>query len=129
MPEFDRHFTVQEANALLPRVRGWLAELWRLDDELAPLADTHRDLLMRSETHNIGGSDLSRWAQLSVRWRVVAEQFADAGVQIKDLARGLCDFPHVRANGEEVLLCWQNGEPEIAWYHSLDDGFSGRKPL
>ncbi|MBI5834645.1 MAG: DUF2203 domain-containing protein [Armatimonadetes bacterium] len=129
MPQFDQHFSVDQANALLPSLRVWLAELWRLDEQLAPLADLHRDLLLRAETHNVGGAGLGRWAELSVRWRVVAERFVEAGVQVKDLARGLCDFPHLREDGEEILLCWQMGEADVAWWHALDSGFSGRQPL
>jgi hypothetical protein len=51
-----------------------------------------------------------------------------AGVQVKDLDVGLLDFP-ARRGDETVLLCWRVGEPEIAFWHSLDEGFTGRKPL
>ena len=47
---------------------------------------------------------------------------------VKDLDRGLVDFPAFR-HGEEVLLCWQVGEDEIGYWHGVDDGFAGRKPL
>ena len=50
------------------------------------------------------------------------------GVLVKDLDRGLVDFPALR-DGEEVLLCWQVGEGEIAYWHGLEEGFAGRKPL
>jgi hypothetical protein len=53
----------------------------------------------------------------------------ELGVQVKDLDRGLVDFPALRSNGEEVLLCWQVGEDEIGFWHGLEEGFSGRKPL
>jgi hypothetical protein len=51
------------------------------------------------------------------------------GVIVKDADRGLVDFPALRENGEEVLLCWQVGEDEIAYWHGLEEGFAGRKPL
>ena len=47
---------------------------------------------------------------------------------VKDLDRGLVDFPALR-EGEEVLLCWQVGEDEVAFWHGLDEGFAGRKAL
>ena len=50
------------------------------------------------------------------------------GVLVKDLDTGLVDFPAVR-EGEEVLLCWQLGEDEVAWWHRPEDGFAGRRPL
>jgi hypothetical protein len=49
-------------------------------------------------------------------------------VQVKDLDRGLVDFPALH-DGEEVLLCWQVGEDEVAYWHGVDEGFAGRKPL
>jgi hypothetical protein len=50
------------------------------------------------------------------------------GGQLKGLDLGLVDFPAER-DGEIVLLCWQYGEKEIAYYHSFDAGFAGRQPL
>ena len=52
----------------------------------------------------------------------------DAGVQVKDLDEGLLDFPAQRG-GEQILLCWKVGEPEVAYWHGVDEGFAGRKPL
>ena len=51
------------------------------------------------------------------------------GVIVKDADRGLVDFPALREGGEEVLLCWQVGEDEVAYWHGLEEGFAGRKPL
>lgn len=50
------------------------------------------------------------------------------GCRLKDIDRGLVDFPAI-VEGEEVLLCWQMGEPEVSHYHGLEDGFSGRRHL
>jgi hypothetical protein len=50
------------------------------------------------------------------------------GVQVKDLDIGLLDFP-CKMNGEIVLLCWRMGEPRIAYWHSTEEGYSGRQPL
>jgi hypothetical protein len=52
----------------------------------------------------------------------------DAGALVKDLDEGLVDFPAQR-EGEDVLLCWRLGEDEVAYWHGLEEGFSGRKPL
>jgi hypothetical protein len=56
------------------------------------------------------------------------EELNRLGVLVKDLDRGLVDFPALR-QGEEVLLCWQVGEDTVAFWHGLDEGFAGRKPL
>jgi hypothetical protein len=50
------------------------------------------------------------------------------GVLVKDVDAGLVDFPSVR-DGREVFLCWQLGEEELAWWHTIEDGFRGRRPL
>jgi hypothetical protein len=52
----------------------------------------------------------------------------EIGVQVKDLAQGLLDFPCV-LEGQTVLLCWKLGEKEIGFWHTEEDGFAGRKPL
>ena len=50
------------------------------------------------------------------------------GVLVKDLDTGLVDFPATR-DGEDILLCWQLGEDEVAYWHGLEDGYAGRQPL
>ena len=57
------------------------------------------------------------------------ERLERLGAIVKDADRGLVDFPALRESGEEVLLCWQVGEDEIAYWHGLEEGFAGRKPL
>ena len=51
------------------------------------------------------------------------------GVLLKGIDRGLVDFPHLRENGEEVYLCWGFGEGEIAFWHTIPDGFAGRRNI
>ena len=55
-------------------------------------------------------------------------EMEEIGVQVKDLEKGLLDFPSVM-EGREVLLCWMQGENEIGYWHTPEDGFAGRKPL
>jgi hypothetical protein len=57
-------------------------------------------------------------------------EIGELGAQVKDIDRGLIDFPARHPeNGETVLLCWELGEPGVAFWHGLEDGFAGRKPL
>jgi hypothetical protein len=56
------------------------------------------------------------------------EKIQSTGCVVKDLEVGLLDFP-ARINGEAVYLCWRLGEDRIRFYHSQDEGFSGRKPI
>jgi len=56
------------------------------------------------------------------------ERLEELGVVLKDLDLGLLDFPSIR-EGEEVLLCWQVGEDSVSSWHSLEEGYAGRKPI
>ena len=56
-------------------------------------------------------------------------ELEERGIVLRDLERGLVDFPSRHASGREVLLCWQLGEPDLAWWHLPEDGFAGRRPL
>jgi hypothetical protein len=55
-------------------------------------------------------------------------QVKEMGVIIKDVDKGLCDFPYMR-QGRVVYLCWQLGEESISYWHDIETGFSGREPL
>ena len=60
----------------------------------------------------------------------IVGQINELGVQVKDIDRGLIDFPARHPeNGDTVLLCWELGEPDVGFWHSPEDGFAGRKPL
>jgi hypothetical protein len=56
------------------------------------------------------------------------EELEEIGCTCKDPEIGLVDFP-ARAGGKVVFLCWKMGEPEILYYHDIDAGFAGRKPV
>ena len=60
--------------------------------------------------------------------RALVEEIEALGAEVKDLELGLVDFPAER-EGETVLLCWRVGEDEIGYWHGLDEGFAGRRPL
>jgi hypothetical protein len=56
-------------------------------------------------------------------------ELEERGVVIRQVDKGLVDFPSRGSDGEAYLLCWQVGEPELAWWHRPEDGFAGRHPL
>ena len=129
-----RLFTPEEANATLAEVRPLAERMVEGRRSLAAAVRRQRELAMRIAGN---GGDLSpgevRDAAADVEREVeaVAECVAAldaAGVQIKDMDEGLLDFP-ARHAGRDVLLCWKVGEPEVAYWHGLDEGFAGRKPL
>lgn len=123
---FNRHYTVEEARALLPQVRGWLERLQQLRDEVE---QTERKLASLTDRgHDVGGELAYRWVRTLFAVHQTFGQFRSREIQLKDLDRGLVDFPALR-DGREVFLCWEQGEPDIAFWHDLDAGYAGREPL
>ncbi|NUQ01474.1 MAG: DUF2203 domain-containing protein [Armatimonadetes bacterium] len=129
MAIFQRHFSCDEANGMLPALRDWFAELHRLEAELA--AERARvEPVLALRQHDVGGPVLHAYLMLWMRWRHFLDLVLKTGVQVKDLERGLIDFPHLREDtGEEVLLCWELSEPTVSHWHPVDAGYAGRQPL
>ncbi|HEY0388484.1 MAG TPA: DUF2203 domain-containing protein [Gaiellales bacterium] len=133
MPE--RTFTLAEAQALLDATIRPLAErLAAVVQELTPLQRQWQKIVIAIGS-NGGGLDHERAGQLRERLesgqaevQELIREITDHGVQVKDPAQGLLDFPAV-VDGEEALLCWHVGEARIAFWHSPEDGFAGRRPL
>jgi hypothetical protein len=130
----ERYFTLTEATELLPEVRA-LAESLVEHRRGMRLAAERRARLTARIAGNGGDLDPQEPGELDEEFeresRAVARAAAGLqhlGVLVKDLDRGLVDFP-ARHKGQEVLLCWQLGEDEIAHWHGVDEGFAGRKPL
>jgi hypothetical protein len=130
-----RYFTPDEANALLAEVREAAETLVGHRRALVE-ANAKRAHLASQIAGNGGDFDPQEPRELEEVLQREAEAVGHAierleglGVLVKDADRGLVDFPALRENGEEVLLCWQVGEDEIAFWHGLEEGFAGRKPL
>jgi hypothetical protein len=129
-----RTFTVGEANAALARVRPLAAALVERAGGLrrAQAAQAELGLHISGNGGDITPSDLAE-AEEAVQQaaRAVATAIGELtalGVQVKDADTGLLDFPAVR-DGEPVLLCWRLGEDEVGFWHGLEDGYAGRRPL
>jgi hypothetical protein len=132
MPQ--RFFTAEQANAALAEVRP-LVE--RLVEHRADLLAASARLaeLAAGVAGNGGGIDPDRRAAFTrsaaaaeAGIRETLDALAEAGVVVKDLDTGLVDFP-AEYDGRRVFLCWQLGEDEVGYWHGLDEGFAGRKPL
>ena len=122
-------FTVEEANALLPTVRGIVRRIQRAYARVSAAQEQAR---LAAEGAAQGGGGMSGGAAYVESLAELAEasgELEGLGVQLKDYARGLIDFPAMR-DGRVVLLCWQMGEgDELEWWHDLEAGFAGRQPL
>lgn len=127
-----RTFSPEEAKALLPALRPRLAALREAFHEYR-FAKQQVDEMV--DVHLVAPDDveLARWRDAMEEWRVkVAAEVAaisEMGADVKDPLLGLIDLYHQRADGSVVLLCYRDDEPDLAYWHPLDTGFSGRRPL
>lgn len=121
------HFTVEEANTLIPTLEPLVRQIQAQQTllgheyaELEPLGETAR----HNGGHSRGGpylGDLARFSRL-------IEDIQSHGCILKDIAKGLVDFPALK-DGREVYLCWMTGEKSVEWWHERESGFDGRQPI
>ncbi|MGO8791364.1 MAG: DUF2203 domain-containing protein [Terriglobia bacterium] len=131
----DKYFDRREAEELLLTITPWLEEardekqkVEAFKNELAQVASRIMvmggifpplaDLLRKKSSHDKAAEHLVE----------VVNRIQDSGVLVKDLDVGLVDFPSL-LEGEEIYLCWKLGEDHIAFWHGIDEGFAGRKPI
>ena len=122
----DRHYSLDEANALLPKVKPVLRKLRDAKDLLVD-EDAH-ELLSDAAPANGGGDPGRQVGEAFLEVRSLLAALQEAGIVVRDIDRGLIDFPAIR-DGEEVYLCWELGEDAIAYWHDLETGYRGRQPL
>ncbi len=122
----DRHFSREEAEALLPAVEPMLRELRTARDRLTD-AEAHQ-LLADAAPTNGGGAPGREVGEGFLEVRRLLAAVEELGIVIRDIDRGLIDFPAI-IDAEEVYLCWQLDEDGIAWWHDVESGFGGRQPL
>ncbi len=128
---FDRLFTVDEANELLPTLRPLIKRIFRQLEFLK----RESEVVIREEGLSPGSPDLMERLQKkeSIARRIfeikaLVEKIHNYGCVCKGVEEGLVDFPCLL--GEEIVfLCWRYGEESITYWHRIQDGFAGRKPL
>jgi hypothetical protein len=124
--KFKKHYTREEARALLPKVRQWLEELGELRIELEQ--NDRRLSGMMVSGQDMGGNLVNRSVKVLGGMKELLQRFEVREIMIKDLQRGLIDFPAL-IGGKEVFLCWEKDETDIEFWHDIDSGFAGREPL
>ena len=123
---FTKHYTLDEARALLPQIRRWLEQLDGLRAQLQTAEPRVQSLTDRGG--DAGGELINRWVRAQADFRTVLAEFESREIQLKDIGRGLLDFPAILA-GREVFLCWEKDEDDIEHWHDLDAGYAGREKL
>ena len=122
-----KYFTVEEANECIPELITDISALLELKKELEKL---HAELTPFLEVipSNGGSKNALLLMQTGDQFREIVERIQSRGCHLKGLDPALIDFPHMR-DGKEVYLCWRFGEKEVRYWHEIESGFAGRKPL
>ncbi len=127
MHQFAHHFTLEEARALLPELQRVFKLIHRGRDQLQK-ADQRLAEVLAQTGGDLGGEAVSTMLTFLVAVNQELARIRSWGVVVKDLDRGLVDFPHLR-DGHEVFLCWEIDEEDIEFWHDIDSGYSGRQRL
>ena len=123
---FQKHYSRDEARALLPQIRTWLAELNRLRPQLEKYEQ--RIEAMQGAGQDVGGDLANNWVRTMADAHDVLAEFQRREISVKNIERGLVDFPAI-IGGREVFLCWEQDEDDIEFWHELDTGYAGRERL
>ena len=137
LPQPGKIWTVEQANRrldgvreILPRLRAWVVRLRKVHDELHRLAEFWGRELDAGDNPDRQLRDrlTEEWQTLTQRLEGEVAALQQEGIEVKDLESGLIDF-YGLVDGEVVFLCWQRGEEEVAFYHTLEGGYQSRRPL
>jgi hypothetical protein len=121
-----RHYTLAQAQAELAMVAELLGAMRSARDRLTD-ADV-RGALIASSASNGGGALGKQVGEAFLAFQAGVRAFTEREIVLRDLDRGLIDFPALR-DGREVYLCWIEGEDDIGFWHELDAGYAGRQAL
>ena len=124
MPE--KFYSVDEANALIPKLKSVLERIRKTQEELAK--DKTVAAVREKAAQNGGGLPGRHLSALTKTLESDLRQLDEWGIVLRDPSIGLIDFLHQR-EGETVFLCWKLGEARVEWWHPVDTGIAGRKRL
>ena len=123
----ERIFTLGEANSIVPDLEVLLHEVQQMRRFILQIRaeiQKAREKLAANGGSSHGPAYVKALEYIMKR----IERIQQMGVVLKDLEKGLCDFPFM-LDGRMVYLCWKLGESEVCWWHETDTGYSNRKPL
>jgi hypothetical protein len=125
--DYPRYFTTEQANQLLEVLKPLVEKMLEIREQILGLQPQLEGVLNKAV--NNGGSLVSSEALSTFEeLKEVLYAIQQYDVFVKDANSGLIDFPSIR-DGEVVFLCWRFGEAQIEYWHELEAGFEGRKPL
>lgn len=127
MHQFSKHFSLEEARALLPKLRRFFAGIHKNKTAMEE-AEEKLDKKLKETGGDLGGKVVTQYLASLMDLRDGMLEIARMGIQVKDMDRGLVDFPAIR-DGREVFLCWELEEDDIEFWHDLEAGYAGRERL
>jgi hypothetical protein len=124
--QFQKHYTREEATALLPQLRAWLGQLAELRRTLEKYDQRISGFMQAGD--DAGGDAVNNRIRAVSAMQSVLGEFQRREIFIKDIERGLLDFPALMG-GREVFLCWEKDEETIEHWHDLETGYAGRERI
>lgn len=125
----QKYFTLEEAETLLPRVKGHMTKLMSIHDELTALSGVKVQADAFDWTAHLLAVNINkRYHELSFKYFAELEAITKMGCYVKDVSQGLVDF-YSKFGEKDILLCWQYDEPRVLYYHDESTGVSGRIPV
>ena len=120
-------FTLQEANTFVPQLLDLVPQIQKLS---ISLSNDFPDIKNAREKAKWNGGSEQGVGYLAavLKYNNFMHKIEEIGCEVKGIREGLVDFPSIR-EGKEVYLCWRMPEKEILFWHDLNTGFAGRKPL
>jgi hypothetical protein len=123
---FRKHYSVEEAREMLPQIRAWFSEINALTGRIL---ETDQNIAPRVQAgEDLGGMAVSQQIRDMARVHSILREFHSREIQVKDLQRGLIDFPAL-LDEREIFICWEHAENDITQWHALESGFAGRQAL
>ena len=120
-------FTLDEANAFVPQLLDLVPKIQKLSVSLNINFPDIKNARDKAKWN--GGSDQGvDYLNAVLKYNYLIRKIEEMGCEVKGIREGLIDFPSLR-EGREVYLCWRMPEKEILFWHDLNSGFTGRKPI
>lgn len=122
-----QHFSLEEARDLLPDLEPKVREILELRHDLDAKG---YDVVTRRFVEPASEEDRQEVEAVLERIEELVDEIHESGALYKDprFELGTLDFPHIR-DGEEVYLCWMQGEDDLMYWHPVETGMRGRRPL
>ena len=123
-----RYFTIKSANEALPSVIEKFNNLKKQKNEIMKAEQELQIIMSSSDSFEKYMTHKQKLNSAMTKFYQLIEELEATGVSLKGLDQGLLDFPSKRFD-EDVWLCWKDGETEIKFWHDMNSGFNGRKPI